>query len=1054
MRLFFHQFRKDFSQTRIIWLVWFLFVVVQFGLAAWNVNPGDVMNQGIYSELIGLVPMIHSILLFVLIPALILQEPTIGVTAFWFTRPMPRPTILGSKLLALFILVIVPLIGQCVVLASHGIVFRDVVLAGIEIGLNELTWIALVTVLASLSPNFGWFLIASVVFFALEYFSGWIFTWITVLTTKKQMVIVDQDDVTTLWQSRVVATDLLRIAFSIGIVLVQYLSRRTRLSVILVCVGLLFSFLIQQFWPWNFLKIHPETTAASLPFDASKVKLEPCGNVNLFDQPDWEGGKPMKTMNLNFSYSGIDPKYKINVHSKKGELALPDGGKIPLLSMNQFGFNSNRADMFQIESAIGNIPLITCGGMNEEQNCFIPLFSIDADTFAKNVASTGTATFHMEGKVAHFQILSEIPLKKGAEFTRESYRTTVIDVLQNPDGVDLTLHNRSVRLLLKPKSIRVQNTQPVYILVNRKREEAIVGSNSNQFEGFDEVSSTFGGPLRLMLGSFGSGETKIEHITPIHLSFGPPENWKPRRNLPVALDSAWLADATLVTLEEIPDGDFDTTVKIPNFTLDGKSLEDGNIRRGVGPDVAALNKITLPENPTRGDIWNYLFQIESISRNQQSMSDKDPQIEMVKKLGPEHATEMLLAISAFQSHNYELEALKTFDLKQKEEKDMVLRLLEQTPELIEVVTKNHWEKDAEQILFKRIVNQKSYEYLNDEWIPALASLRDPTTYDALISNVESKTGDFNQGDQCLDQIRDLPGPLVQALVERVWKKAHHTKDEVSFIKTAACWGLTDALDRAAEILTEPVDNDKDKQELRDEARDVFHSTTPCPDHLLDGDIVTWYHAKKGKLVFDTNLGHFLFHAPTPAPDQSWPTANHYMQTLAERAAKGDTTAIDEIDSAWTRLTEGLDPKQDEGRINNLRNIIWEAFYVLRDMATKEPDVFPVLEYANQKKNLRSFIPCAYARAAAEGNDAALNTLIHYSQNHWTLEDTIDQMDEVLRKSNPKAVDFILGVFADPTTKSLPHAQSIRDKLTEEIQEAANAGSEKAKKVYQTLHKSS
>jgi hypothetical protein len=1044
MRLFLHQFRKDLRHTWIVWLVWLLFVVLQFGLAAWNVGTADPMGQGIYGQLSGLVPLIHSLLLFVLVPALLLQEPTVGVTAFWLTRPMPRITVLGSKLLALFLLVLIPLIGQCAVLASHGLVPRDVVLAGIQIGLNELSWIALVTVLAALSPNFGWFLIASVVFFALRFVVGWVVNWFAVLQAKRALFAVDMDSVSSLPQSQAVAGELFRILFALGIVLFQYLTRRTRVSLVLAGVALLGLFLIPRFWPWDFLRPAASAVTATKPFDAAGVQIQPNGNYNVFDQPDWRGGSPLKTMNVSVSYTGIQEGGQLNLSSKGGDLLLPGGSKLALPSQG-WGFNNPMAGVGPIEAAIGYIPLLSFGQymyMSDRSTYISSLYSIDVPTFSKNVAAAGEATFRLKGYASHYRIASELPLHRGATLVQGSARTTLTEILHNPDGVDITLTRRTVQLLLRPQSVRAQVEQPVYLLVNRKRGEAAMGENtaSNGYA-FNSILSN---SLGIFSSFFGTGDSRIENVRPVQISFGPMRNWNPPRSLPVALDDAWLADASLVTLEQVSDGTFETTLRLSNFTIDGKNLSAFNERRSIGPDTAALNALVLPEHPTRPEVWSYLMRMNAISQRQQGTSDHDPQIALLRNLGPEHAAELLIAISNFQNPYYYVEALRTFDLRESNGvKEMVLRLLPQTTDLIRVVTANHWEADVKPILFAKIANQKGGEYIDERWISALASLRDPATYDALTAYVEARG--IDRQEQYLNLIRAIPGPLVAGVVDHLWKKTRGAKGEAAYIRIAAKWGLPDALDRAAEILAGPVD-----PVLRSAARDAFRGATPCPDRLLDGDIVAWYAANKEKIAFDPILGRFVYHAAPTTADQAWPLPYESMRALGVRAAGGDRTAVDEIDSAYTRVTEGLDPKLDKGRIDALRAPFWSAFDALQWAAAKDPAVFRVIEYANEKENLHSFTASTYSKAAAEGNAEALDALIHYADHHWTLLDALNNVSAAVQKNNPQAIDFVLGVLADPAVRTMHDAEAIHNKVVGEVQDAANAGSAKAKAAYEAM----
>ena len=103
MSLVTHIFRKDVRHLRWLLVGWFLLVALQTGLmasgaAAWN---NDAALQMALQMLGWLVPFLKWILLIVLIPLLIQDEPLTGHTAFWFTRPIGRADLLKSKALFL-----------------------------------------------------------------------------------------------------------------------------------------------------------------------------------------------------------------------------------------------------------------------------------------------------------------------------------------------------------------------------------------------------------------------------------------------------------------------------------------------------------------------------------------------------------------------------------------------------------------------------------------------------------------------------------------------------------------------------------------------------------------------------------------------------------------------------------------------------------------------------------------------------------------------------------------------------------------------------------------
>jgi hypothetical protein len=748
MRLLFHQFRKDFRQTWIIWALWFFFVLVQFGLAAWTVNPSDLMGAGLYGQIIGMVPVIHAILLFVLIPLLVFQEPPVGTTATWLTRPMPPVTVLGSKLISFGLLVLLPLLGQCVVLAAHHVVFQDVVLAGLEIALKELSWIALATGLAVLCPNFGTFLVAAAALYVLQYCSGWIWSWIDLIPIHAPPAETTQPS-PFLGQSRIVVVDLLWITFGLGVVFLQYLTRRTRRALVLGVCGLLATGIIARYWPWDFVNLLSKKPAiAHAPFDASSLRFLPISH-GTSQQNDPHGVMTQTTLSVQFNVLGLPPEENLTLESEGGEQTFPNGSKLTLKPntnpspLNNIFFNGggfrggygggNDSLVAGVEKAIGYLPIL-----NEQFNAgstynVQDLFTVDSSTFNQKGTDLGIGQFRLKGQANGYRIVAEISLNKGEFFSDQSKRTTLTEILRTDDGVNLVLRERSLNLLLGPPAPG-QAAQPTYLLLNRKRSEALWSENNG-----GGIYGNQSGPGGL-LSAFDLGDNRFEVFSTTTLSFHPQEG--DNRPLPVPIDAAWLADAVLVRVEPEPHGDFTASVRIPDFALDGHTLPNGNENLSDEPDMNALRKIALPPQPTRPEVWRYITHILYASSWQRNSNNDDPQVDMLAQVGPAHATDLLIAATTFNGYNYPHFALKSMDLTGQEDfKKMLFRLLPFHTDLIDLITTNHWEKDAKPILLARVINRPPGENIDDTWLDVLAlSHDDPAVKAAILDLLRSQQG--------------------------------------------------------------------------------------------------------------------------------------------------------------------------------------------------------------------------------------------------------------------------------------------------------------------------
>ncbi len=1058
--LFLHQFRKDLRQTWILWALWLLFTLAQFGLAAWNVAPSNVVGQSSYSQLLGMIPLIHSLILFVLIPALILQEPTVGVSAFWLTRPIPRGTVLGSKLLALLILVLFPALGQCTVLLAHGVVIGDVVLAGLQIGLHQLSWIAVITMLAALSPNFTRYLIAAVVLYALQFAVEWVYTIVFTLKAIRQTGNF-LPGAPGLGISRSVAADLLRILLSLGVVFFQYRTRQTKQAIALAVLSVLVPFFAARYWPWDFLT-GPASNPPTISAAGAKVDLSIGEPIFCNEMADFAGKKPKKVFQVNFKCQQGDLSKAVSINPLSAELTFPDGKKVTSLPLGQ-NFIKNffipgQAIMAQsLDAALGYMPMMNSQNNNPFREIGQQVFIMSKEDFERYKGQTGKLTVRVKVQLSDYRVLSEWPLQKGAIVRKGSKRETISEILQKSDGVKVDLQTRTVQLQLRPATSMqgIMDTGSIYALVSTNKGEVIVGDQGQQM--FGNIMNLFmNNPFISALFRGGAGGDKIENISSKSLSFGTrEENFGRNPPLPITVTDEWLDGAKLLQLKPVPTGELETTLTMENFKVTSENTHFANDRSDQNRELSAdLKGLQLPENPSRSEVWKYILRIVGGQRRN-AFSENDPEVSLLSKVGPANGDLLFMALYNQPNNQYDLiYAINKLDLSATPCKGMLLRMLPSHEQLIGAVIRNHWEADARGILIEKLKQaDESGNYLQDKWVRALASLHDPATYPLLLGYTKNQLKRNNYGSP-IDEIRDLPGHLIATMVGEIWQEYRGKKNEGDFIVTAASWGVTDALDRAAEILNTPSNGSKEQQKLRNRSKEAFRNTTACPDHLLDTELAAWYTNNKSSLTFDPHLGRFLFHA-RPSVDQEapWPTPAAYMKKLGELAAKGETAAIDDIADALSRLVEGLDPAKDSHRIVQLRSLGDNAFNVLRDAAVKDPAVFKVLEYANGKDRFNEgFVPGAYSAAAAEGNQTALDALIHYKDHNWFLLSAIGGLRGAVSKNNPQAVDFVLALYADPATSTLPEAKGVQRALTDAIKDAANAGNEKAVAIYKEIQK--
>jgi len=832
MNLAFHLLKKDIRRTRVMLSVWLVLVVLQCALIGAGINPGDRVKQAIFTGIAVLVPLFQLLMLVVVIPLVVQEEPLVGTTAFWFTRPISRFALLKSKaLFVLGVLVLPPLVAEIVVLAANGATLHDLFLAAPEIVLQQLAFIFEVAILAAVTANFGRFAVLGVVVLVAALLLRMGIFWFGLLLHPENMMNQAQDF--SLTQSRSVVCALLTVLAGGAVIAHQYLTRntmRTAAGAILVMAAF---FTVQSCWPWDFLKPQEVTVCRDANFNAGAVKISLALDVTASDEMNIRGhGPSRKSIQSQIETPGVPKGYIVEVKSVNPHLnSQPDGSPVEV-SKAQTSYCGGEPDAEAIELALGGTPVVN--GRNYGRSYYsTPLFTIDADTYNKNAAQPFKFTADIDLVASRYVVTAEMPLVKGSRYDQGSEHVVVTDVLQQPDGLDLVLQQRKLNLLFAPRAdqapeMALNRRNVIYVLLNKKRREAVV-QKQGDFGAF----------------AFHPSSTRLVN-QPVRLSFGA----DPNRSQPTPdLTREWLADAVLERLELTRAASFSKQLVVDQFKLAGATPSISHRYEPVRPDLEALGKISLPQNAAREQVKEYINAVTIASRKQSSYSDKDPQTGMLEKVGPENLDLLIAAANRFRSdgaHFYMSNAIKR--LVRPEDEALILQSLADEHDLAEIVVKFGWQPDARDTLISGLAREK--HYLPADWIKAVASLQDPSSYPALRSYLVNG----NNKRQTFDSIRQLPGFDAPGAVDEMWQKARHgSRHEAmneGICEIAAEYGHLDALDMAAGIL----ETEKNQWELKQARRVITKFTEAAGD---DPALVAWCQGRRDKLVFDPQSGKFV-----------------------------------------------------------------------------------------------------------------------------------------------------------------------------------------------------
>ena len=468
MNLLWHQLKKDLLRTRLLIGLWLAFSLLRFALAAVSVKPDDMAWHTAITLLSPLSILVTSLLVMILMPMLIQQEPLVGTTAFWLTRPLSRRLLLTEKSLFLLGLILVPLFIQSAVFLAAGVTWRDTVAAMPEFVLSQASWFLTIAMIAVLTPGFGRFIIGCAIYFGVSLLGLYVFSILGIFSGRLFNVLPS------LTASRGLVSSLLLIGFGVAAVISQYFWRRYGVTLALAIFALVTSTIAGQFWPWNFLKPAP-LLAHDPVFSPAAIRLVLTGHTTANDQATLRGGEPDKQIAGPVATPGLDPGYVLRVEKCDADLRTAGAERIPLAAGNNVVFSFSQPGGEEMEAALGGVPIINA---QSSGTSFWNFFTVSSATFHRygSVPVKLSAQFHL--LASKYVIATELPVQKGAHIENGSRRERITGVLYQDGGVTLQIETQDVRLVYalradQDTTYNTANGQAVYVLVNRKTHEAV-----------------------------------------------------------------------------------------------------------------------------------------------------------------------------------------------------------------------------------------------------------------------------------------------------------------------------------------------------------------------------------------------------------------------------------------------------------------------------------------------------------------------------------------------------------------------------------------------------
>lgn len=567
MNMVWHLLWKDIRGLWIVVMLWLGWIVLQTTVEAWASSVIGRPVLWVTYQMVSLAgPMLQYLLLVVLIPLVIHQDPTVDARAFWLTRPISRKTLLLSKIGFMGLVVVLPvLLGEIMVLACNGIAGRDLLLAVPESLLIVLCRLSIIGVLATLTANFAYFAVAGVSYFiAIGIISFLMSIFMTSFFAAffHYANTIESFFSISMMRSREVVVSVATILVGGFVLCRQHLTRKTTASVVMAIMGALGIAALKSAWHLDFLKVqerasmvvsvNPDNVALSI----ADIEIEPKGT------PGFGPGK-YQTFNVVFDLTGISQAKTVEVvdgdlifmhsngHSLRAHSTDPIGfleghvsGNYPALqNAIERSFAKCRVLNFSPSSTTTNIELNVR---------FIAYGSEDYKQYAgKRVTVSGEVSLNL----FEYRMAGVAPPKAGAYLVAESSRDRVVEVSSNIPTREILLRKQTVSLLFakekksgSEKRFSLKRMMPwtdsEYLLLNRKRGNEVV---------------------------------RCESVSPDDLFYSMTmaiRMWKPRRldyvDLQLTfpeLSDEWLKDAELACFNKSSLGSFKKTIAMKDFLM-------------------------------------------------------------------------------------------------------------------------------------------------------------------------------------------------------------------------------------------------------------------------------------------------------------------------------------------------------------------------------------------------------------------------------------------------------------------------------------------------------
>ena len=503
MRIALHIFKKDLRRLWPLLCIMIAFIGLRLAALMRDLltgNPPQIEPVS-YLQTSGLFgPTGLEILIMLILVLLIHEEPLVGTSAFWLTRPIPRTSLIAAKgAFILLFLVAVPVAADFVVLFRYGLEANRIISVLLQVLSIHLVFIGSITAVAVLTGSIQAFVLAL----------GAIMLFMPLCARFLHIDI----------------PGTLTTVLCLVVILHQYLTRRTRRSVVIFIVGLLLTVPTAD---WAQITPSQRLTPA-ISAGIGKIGLV------VRTQPE-----------TSLSYSGpLDPS-KRQIFGAFDVVNIPRDDAVQLINMTgrlDFGGGNSLIMTKRASYAYGNAlegVLPGFGGAAESKTTrLVEFLSVSDEDFAKWGNQPCTCSGQAQFQLYHYAPIGTLPLSAGARLQIGSNLVAISRVDFDSDGLSVSLIGR-----------RIGGENLVFYFLNR-RLQMVLGSAHSSESATGRSLITHGANISYWVQTWGSKASQ--------------------RSQPV--DASWLEGAEVLVMERVEIGRFVRDFLINDFRMSENTLD-------------------------------------------------------------------------------------------------------------------------------------------------------------------------------------------------------------------------------------------------------------------------------------------------------------------------------------------------------------------------------------------------------------------------------------------------------------------------------------------------